>query len=117
MAIIKMIDEDEEKEALLKESINLLIKDSINYTNDLKDVIESAPLILDGFANFRDILRSVKRGNTFEAAVRDKADVCCPPLFTTEVDCETTSCEDCWKDFCHHYTEKIAKKNKSAVNN
>lgn len=111
MAIIKMIEDEEDRsEALLKSSVNHLLKDSIAYTDDLKDLVATAPAILEGFANFRSILRAIKRGSSFDAAVKKYATVSCPPMVSSDTDCDEITCELCWKKFCRYYTEKIIDK-------
>ena len=89
--------------------INSLILDSIEHTALLEELMRDAPDILDGHCNLRDILRSVKRGNTLKDSIDLYALECCPPRTFASEECSETTCSDCWYSFIQHYQETVGK--------
>ena len=103
MAIIRFSPDDiDEKE--LKDNIDLVIHDSVEQSTFLEELIEDAPDILQGHSKLRDILRSIKRGNSIEESLACCAFGACPPKNTDDdVVCGITTCSECWKKYIFEY--------------
>lgn len=111
MAIIKIDQSTNIKEKKFKNYINDIIADTQYQTDNLESIIEEAPNILKGYENFRQILRAIKRGDTFANAINKFAGQSCPPKTDSDDNCESISCNDCWREYCLHYLELISKNN------
>jgi hypothetical protein len=98
----------------VRKSINYLLKDTCDQCQQIEDLLKDGPEILRAYYNFRNILRQVKRGDTFKKAINEHALTCCPPNFCATLECEEKTCSQCWKEYCLDYLEAInaAKENK-----
>lgn len=114
MAVLILSTAGEDKESKFRDSVNLLLSDAVEQTDNLKDIIQEAPYILGGYENFKTILRSVKRGNSFSSAIDENCDVSCPPKVYPTDECDNIKCSSCWREFCLNYLEAISKNNKGA---
>lgn len=105
---------DEKPEDKVRSSVNRIIADTEEQSLRLFDLIEEAPQILIGYSTFREILRSVKRGNTLEASAKLYAHHSCPPGIISDEDCDNIPCHSCWIEFCETYLENLNKTKKGA---
>lgn len=105
-----MLEKEESKESKIRNSVNKLIADSEEQTAQLNTLIMEAPDVLLGYQVFREILRAVKRGDTLENASKKSGHKSCPPGVHSGPDCDFIKCDQCWREFCENYLEKISKK-------
>ena len=98
-------------EVFLKKHINEVIKDTVEQTQSLNEIVRSAPSILKSYAAFRKILRAVKRGTPYNEAVAIYSTDTCPPdeIETMNNACGHISCNECWKLFINDYAAAIIK--------
>lgn len=99
---------DRKEKNLLKKNVNKLIETTQAESEQLEDLLETAPAILGGYRTFRNILRSVKRGIELDDAIESFALEGCPPQ-QTEASiqlCGEIPCSECWKKFVIQYSEQ-----------
>lgn len=106
--IIELDSKQREKD-LVTSNVNLLIRDTLEQTYNLQDLIESAPNILRGYSVFREILRSVKRGQELDEAINFNSGKSCPPgeIETVNNACGHITCDDCWRLFIENYADAV----------
>lgn len=97
----------EDKEVALRANLNFLIKDTLEQSYNLTEIVANAPGILRGYATFRSILKGVKRGQSVDEAITINSGKSCPPneQETLNNGCGHISCNECWKSFIDHYVE------------
>lgn len=101
---IKLANSYEEE---IKKSINILLKDTQEQCVQIEDLLEQAPEVLRAYYNFREILRQIKRGDSFGNAISEHALSCCPPNKFATLECDDMKCTDCWRKYCLDYLEAI----------
>lgn len=96
-------------ELFLKRHVNEVIKDTVEQSQSLTDIVRSAPSILKSYAAFRKILRAVKRGTPYDEAVAMYSSDTCPPdeIETMNNACGHISCNECWKLFIDDYAKGV----------
>lgn len=83
--------------------VNRLIEKSVKQTNEIVEYVNTVPTLLTGHFNLRNILRSVKRGYTLDESIKIYAGNACPPNSADDIECEKTTCENCWKYYIEKY--------------
>ena len=96
-------------ELFLKSHVNEVIKDAVEQSQSLTEIVRSAPSILKSYAVFRKILRAVKRGAPYDEAVAMYSSDTCPPdeIETMNNACGHISCNECWKLFIDDYAKGV----------
>lgn len=105
--IIELKDRKEKQS--LKKNVDKIIESTQAESEQLEDLLETAPQILCGYRTFRSILRSVKRGNELDNAVETYALEACPPKQSHDMAllCGDIPCAECWKKFVISYSENL----------
>ena len=103
------LNQKQTEENLIKANINLLIKDTLEQSQGLEELVASAPNILRGYSVFRDILKAVKRGQNLDEAINFNSGKSCPPdeLETINNACGHITCDECWKLFIESYSKAV----------
>lgn len=103
------LNQKQAEENLIVSNINLLIKDTLEQSQGLEELVASAPNILKGYSVFRDILKSVKRGQKLDEAINFNSGKSCPPdeLETINNACGHITCDECWKLFIESYSKAV----------
>lgn len=101
------IDLNNSEEKKVRKSINFLLQDTLEQCQQIEDLLNDGPEILRAYYNFRNILRQVKRGDTFKKSINEHALTCCPPNLYATPDCEDKTCSNCWRQYCLDYLEVI----------
>ena len=107
--MILELNHKQAEENLITSNVNLVIKDTLEQAQALEEIVESAPNILKGYSVFRDILRSVKRGQSFEEAINFNSGKSCPPdeIETINNACGHITCDECWRLFIENYADAV----------
>ena len=96
-------------ELFIKKHVNEIIKDTVEQSQSLTEIVRAAPSILKSYAAFRKILRAVKRGTSYDEAVAMYSSDTCPPdeIETMNNACGHISCNECWKLFIDDYAKGV----------
>ena len=96
-------------ELFIRQHVNEVMKDAVEQTESLNEIVRSAPSILKSYAAFRKILRAVKRGVPYNKAIALNSSDACPPdeLETMNNACGHITCNECWKLFIDDYTKGV----------
>lgn len=99
--------------SLVKKNVDKLIQDSFEQSQNLEELIQEAPIILEGYKTFRNILREIKRGSEMDEAIQNNCLESCPPnAKSCNMDssvCGEVSCNNCWKDFINRYSDGVLR--------
>ena len=103
------LNQKQTEENLIKSNVNLLIKDTLEQSQGLEELVASAPSILHGYSVFRDILKSVKRGQRLDEAINFNSGKSCPPdeIETINNACGHITCDECWRLFIENYADAV----------
>ena len=103
------LNQKQTEENLIKSNVNLLIKDTLEQSQGLEELVASAPNILRGYEVFQDILKAVKRGQSLDEAINFNSGKACPPdeIETINNGCGHITCDECWKSFIEEYSKAV----------
>lgn len=105
-----IIDVSAPSDNMDKKTINDIIDYSLSMTYEIRDYIQTAPIMLDGYYVLRSIMRMAKRGillnKAIEKCLEENPEICPPPVEDeNEPNCDN-NCKKCWRRAIDRYAEK-----------